>query len=265
MVFNEQFSDEGEKYTGEMKAEKIMGAASKRMQSFVSVVSETNYNNFIERERLTKNKVLLFTDKKTTPTMLKSFSKKYVSRLNLGEVRSSEEALIKKFGVTEFPTIMALTDPENMVGVKYEGDMKFDQVGKFMSQYAYATPKKPVVTEFSELTADKYNSGKLCGVKTSNVCVLIFTRDGDKNLLDMLKPAIGDLADESLSFVYVDETKEPEIHAALGNNPAVLYKPKRHNFQKLPIDSAQALSSAVSDIMGGGGSGTWSKAQPFVF
>lgn len=34
--------------------------------------------------------------------------------------------MVKLFGVTQFPTIMALTDPENYVGEKYEGEMKID-------------------------------------------------------------------------------------------------------------------------------------------
>lgn len=126
MIFTEAFADDGERYRGEMVAEKIMNAAAKKMQSFVSVVSSTNYDAFIERDRTTKNKVLLFTDKKSTPTVFKALSKKYLERLTLGEVKSSESELIEKFKITQFPTILALTDPENYVGEKYEGDMKVD-------------------------------------------------------------------------------------------------------------------------------------------
>lgn len=128
LIFSENFSDEGERYRGDMEVNKIMNAASKRMQSFVSVVSDSNYESFIERERLVKNKVILFTDKKTTPTLFKALSKKYLERLNLGEIKQSEEELIKKFGITEFPTILALTDPEGYSGEKYEGAMNVDQL-----------------------------------------------------------------------------------------------------------------------------------------
>jgi hypothetical protein len=156
MIFNEKFSDDGELFSGEMVAEKIMGAASKRMQNFVSVVTSENYDSWVERDRLTKQKILLFTDKKTTPTMFKSFSKKHISRLNLGEVKQSEEELCKKYGVTDFPTILALTNPEDFESEKYEGEMNVDQVSKFLNTYAYATPKKPIVTDFTELTVEKY-------------------------------------------------------------------------------------------------------------
>ena len=61
-----------------MDPTKIMNTAAKKMQSFVSVVTENNWESFIERERATKHKILLFTEKKTTPTIYKALSKKYL-------------------------------------------------------------------------------------------------------------------------------------------------------------------------------------------
>jgi len=50
---------------------------------------------------------------------------------------------------------MALTDPENDVGEKYEGELKIDQLTKFMGNFAYSTPKKVEITDFVELTEKK--------------------------------------------------------------------------------------------------------------
>jgi hypothetical protein len=44
----------------------------------------------------------------------------------MGEVKNTEEVLVKKFGITAFPTIIALTDPENAGFDKYEGEMNID-------------------------------------------------------------------------------------------------------------------------------------------
>jgi len=109
-----------------MDSNKIMNAAAKKMQSFVNVVTEGNWESFIERDRATKHKILLFTDKKATPTVYKALSKKYLQRLNLGEVKNTEEALVKKFGIDKYPTIIAVTDPENDGFEKYEGEMNID-------------------------------------------------------------------------------------------------------------------------------------------
>ena len=115
----------------------MMNAASKKMKNFVSLVRDDNYDKFVERDRLTKNKMLLFTDKKSTPTLYKALSKKYIERLNLGEVKQSSTELISKFGIKEFPTIIALTNPENYEAEAYSGEMNVDQLSKFMSNFAY--------------------------------------------------------------------------------------------------------------------------------
>lgn len=122
-------------------------------------MNEQNYDSFIERERATKHKILLFTEKKSTPTIYKALSKKYLDRLNFGEIKQAEEELVKRFGVETFPTIIALTDPENYIGEKYEGEMKIDQMTKFMGNYAYSTPKKVEITDFVELTEKKMKGG----------------------------------------------------------------------------------------------------------
>jgi len=118
--------DDGERYRGEMIPEKIINAAAKKMQNFVNSVNNGNYDSFVDRDRMTKNKIMLFTDKKSTPTVFKALSKKHIDRLNFGEVKQSETELLKSFGVTTFPTIIALTEPEDYKGEKYEGEMSVD-------------------------------------------------------------------------------------------------------------------------------------------
>lgn len=77
----------------------IANAATSKMQSFVSIVTEDNYQSFIDREP-TKYKVLLFTERKTTAPIFKALSKQYKDKLLFGEVRKSEVSLATKFGVT---------------------------------------------------------------------------------------------------------------------------------------------------------------------
>ena len=108
-----------------MIVDKIANAAVKDMQSFVSSVNSNNIDSFIERDP-TKHKIIHFTEKKATPTVIKALSKKYRDKLNFGEIRSDETELIKKFQITKFPSILALTDPEGLTGETYEGEMKVD-------------------------------------------------------------------------------------------------------------------------------------------
>lgn len=43
MIYSESFSDDGEKYTGEMNWKSISNKATRMMQSFVSIVTSENY------------------------------------------------------------------------------------------------------------------------------------------------------------------------------------------------------------------------------
>jgi DnaJ family protein C protein 16 len=80
------------------------------MESFVRFVTTKNYEEFAT-EDLNKPKVLLFTNKKTTPALFKALSKDLKGKLIFGQIRDNEEELISKFRVTAFPTLMVLSDP----------------------------------------------------------------------------------------------------------------------------------------------------------
>ena len=89
MVFQENYSDEGEAYKGDIDEKKLSSFATSRMQNFVSVVNKDNYNAFIDRE-FSRYHVLIFTERKTTAPLFKALSKTYKERLQFGEVRKSE-------------------------------------------------------------------------------------------------------------------------------------------------------------------------------
>jgi protein disulfide-isomerase A6 len=54
------------------------------MESFVEYVTFENYQDFIKKDLY---KVLLFTDKKSTPPLYKALSKEFKGKLIFGEVR----------------------------------------------------------------------------------------------------------------------------------------------------------------------------------
>ena len=62
----------------------------------------------------------------------------------------------------------------------------------------------------------KGGANSLCGPKSSNICVIIFT-DGanalaSRTLLDELKPVIADFQQDPVSFTYITAKDEPFIH-----------------------------------------------------
>ncbi len=83
MAFTASFSDDGEKYTGAWDWKKMASFATKKMADYVSVVTSSNYNTFMDREK-DLPKAILFTDKKSTPAVFKELSKQYLGKLNIG-------------------------------------------------------------------------------------------------------------------------------------------------------------------------------------
>ena len=84
-----------------------------------------------------------------------------------------------------------------------------------MGNYAYSTPKKAEITDFIQLTEKKMKGGSssLCGPKSSNICVIIFTQGEDyRTQLDLLKPVIAGFDQDPVSFAYIREEDEPYIH-----------------------------------------------------
>ena len=51
MAFTDNFADDGEKYKGKYEWKKLASFATKKMQDFVSIVTNDNYGGFIDREK----------------------------------------------------------------------------------------------------------------------------------------------------------------------------------------------------------------------
>jgi hypothetical protein len=106
------------------------------MQNFCSVVTMGNYEEYVNRDK-NKNKVLIFTERKTTAPLFKALSKQYKDKLQFGEVRKSETELIEKFNINKFPSLIVITDPYEYQNEQFQGEFKIDLLNKFLNKYAY--------------------------------------------------------------------------------------------------------------------------------
>lgn len=177
VYFPESGQDE-EEYKGIKTWEKIFQYGAAKMQSFVRVVNDQNYGDFVT-ENSANHKVLLFTSKKSTPPLLKAISKHFRGKLYFGEVRQSEKELVQRFSVVKFPTLLVISDPENHKGVHYDGAMNRDSIDKFLGQYAYKTIKTESKGEVRELDEKVYNTHKTCGDSDGkNICVIVAIKEG---------------------------------------------------------------------------------------
>ena len=268
-IFTENANDDGSEYKGKLNWKSISSDAAKRMQNFVRVVNSENYESFVEEEPA-KNKILIFTERKSTAPLFRSLSKHYKEKLVFGEVKSSEKELYKKFGVKKTPTIMALTDPHNFAGEVYETEeIKIDQFKKFLSNYAYQSTKQEKKAELHHLTYNKVSKSPtgLCGKKSSNLCLILFLKGKGEALTNQYLPLVEHYKSDPISITYVHSNEEPNLIKQFGIKNevgAVIYKPKRNKFVAFHgkmenLITPEDLSHFIDNALGGGGD--WEKTQ----
>ena len=96
------------------------------------IITNENFENFKTKSNL--NKVILFTNKKSSPLMYRGLSGYFYDRLALGIVYESEKNLCKKLEIKKFPTIMVIQTIEDDVIIDdpntifYEGKMETENI-----------------------------------------------------------------------------------------------------------------------------------------
>jgi hypothetical protein len=150
VVFKEDANHDGDKYKGELKTIKIANFASNRMQSFVSIVHQDNFESFTNRDQ-DLHKVLIFSDRKNPSSLVKHLSKFYNNKLLFGYVRKEDTELIQKFNVTTFPTILTLTDPSSESYKTFTDEISIKNLKDFFREYAYFKKSPTVSSTLSKL------------------------------------------------------------------------------------------------------------------
>lgn len=208
LVFPSNSRSEPLTYTGAIQYGPIASFGIAQMESFVKLVTEANYESFV-KEDFDKTKVLLFTSKKSTPPLLRALSKEFKGRIVFGEIREYNQALINKFQITTFPTIMVLGDPDTYTGVKYEGDQKKDQISKFLREHSSSAPTKRAPrgsSELKELLPNMVRNGP-CSPSDPNICLLVIlnSRGGSENnhIKDILRDLAPKYANDPISFFFI--------------------------------------------------------------
>lgn len=142
--------------------------------------------------------------------MFKALSKQFKDKLLFGEIRKSSTDLIAKFQVTAFPTLLVLTDPSESQGETFKGEMKMDQLNKFLNQYSYKTASYEKKLEFQQLTVAKHKAG-LC--KGASICLIFFTQRELVELLkeNQVKPLLQFYKNDPLQIVWVDRHDDAEL------------------------------------------------------
>lgn len=241
-----------EVYKGEKTYQKVSDFAVSKMQSFVRFVNSKNFEEFLESEP-DSAKVLLFTEKKSTPPLLRALSKEFKGKVLFGEVRSSEAGLVSQYAIDKFPSIIGL-DEEVQV---YSGDYSRDKLEKWVRDFMYKkSGKKEVVREYTKGLA---LNGK-CGNSDPGLCFMWFMEKDDKISRGLLKEvAVQFKMDSEIGFYWVDinryRTFAQEFEAGM-----VILRGKRKKFIK--VDCESQIACVVETItLALSGSGDYKKLE----
>jgi thioredoxin-like negative regulator of GroEL len=266
VYFPESANEVEEEYKGNIDFQSIFKYGAKLMQNFVRVINKDNYNDFITTypERY---HVLLFTSKKTTPPLFKSLSKDYLNHLSFGEVRQTENELIKTFNVDKFPTLMVLTNYETNEVDVFKEDMKYDTIKKFLNKYGYKKMPENKEIKVRELNKNTYEKLGMCSSNDNkNICLIFFINKEkpENDELKNLENFATKFKDDHIKVFYLNVDKYKSIFKSFDNDEinfentsGVIVKGKRKKYIAVSKESYQNIKdfyNIMDNVISGGGS-----------
>lgn len=81
-------------------------------------------------------KVLLFTDKKSTPPLFKALSVEFEGRVAFGSIADTDKALVTQFGIEKFPSVVLITGTDASEFEKFKGMSSFTKLMRGVMKYA---------------------------------------------------------------------------------------------------------------------------------
>jgi hypothetical protein len=130
--------------TPEVNENLIYNFITKNIPSRAVKLTPENFENFATNMEF--NKVILFTDKPRTPLLFRGLSNFFYDRLIFGEVDKDQVALIKKFKIVHFPTLILYQTVEDEVHFDepkieiYEGAINAESIANFLNSAAREQP-----------------------------------------------------------------------------------------------------------------------------
>lgn len=124
-------------YDGPRTAASIATRATSMLPNFATVLADEEKADAWLAAPPALPKVILFTDKSSTPTLYKALSIDFHNAVEMAEVRKSQQSksLLQRFSVTKFPTLLVIPKP-GAEPIKYNGQIQHEPLFKFLFPFA---------------------------------------------------------------------------------------------------------------------------------
>lgn len=140
-----------------------------------------NIEMFLQNEDY--NKLILFTDKKQTPLIYRGLTNYFYNQLMLGIVEKEQVALMKKYNITKFPTLMVYKTQENdqehldTPEIEfYKGKVNAKEIVEYLNEFAL--PTKKYLNQNGQNNSEKKNIKKIDTIDTQ-----FFNRNNRKRII----------------------------------------------------------------------------------
>ncbi|TVY14868.1 putative protein disulfide-isomerase [Lachnellula arida] len=129
-----------EDYQGPRTAKGIVDAVIDKIPNNVKKVDDKGLEAWLDGAKETP-KAILFTDKGKTSALMKAVAIEFKGSVSVAQIRDKEKASVELFGITKFPTLILLPGgKEAAEGIVYDGELKKEDIVKFLSQAATPNP-----------------------------------------------------------------------------------------------------------------------------
>lgn len=272
-------------WEGKMEKKALSGRMAKLMPDNSVVLAADNVDKFLTTDP-TKPKILLFSNKDKVPLMFKALSSEQVLRrtIKFAFVKEAESAIVSRFKVKKFPTLISVTGPKADQKEEYKGDINYLAVHEWVnlrsesgmgdkvkggggaSEETIEEAKPWLVQEVPELTSKSHKD--IC-FKGEGLCV-IYLKEGPISapetdfLTTLSKKFTSQLSDRGtkMKWMWLDvklETAYKDLFAPEQLPSAVVFNPhKRLRFTKLEHGEEgeikgdqQGIENLMEKVLGG--------------
>merc|ERR1719284_112832 len=114
-----------------------MAKVARFIPDFTTKVSKDNVDGFITTDP-TKPKVLLFSNKKTPPTIWKALSSETVFKrtVKFGFASEEDKEVVQKFKVKKYPTVIMQRGSKAEIKESYSGEMTFSALKDWVNLHS---------------------------------------------------------------------------------------------------------------------------------
>lgn len=201
--------------------------------------------------------VIFFSDRKSTPPLLKTLSLEFKGRAALGIVLAGAEAsLTERFGVKRRPAMLHVLDEETFRSDSFDKEFTKEALTRFISR-AVGKHRSSSGATLKELTPTRFGSGD-CTPSDGKFCLILFSAPGKAGaeVREIFRGVAQQLGrdQQPIKVFFVQNAGFMRSFGSLKPGAVVLYRPKRGRFKLFDGDtsSIDTIAAFVDSAVGGG-------------